>query len=129
MEKCGTEADKTALPDATCRNHPHQRKRIRQPSICSFSWVNRVNCRQPTTTSSATAIAASSNATPSIHMGETGVPAEDAEVTAVASTTTSCERHPAGPAVNADAFGDTFAQQDISNEARQRERKHARLRG
>eukprot|EP00978_Attheya_sp_CCMP212_P022051 scaffold65193_cov41-Attheya_sp.AAC.4 len=35
--------------------------------------------------------AASSKTTPSIHMGETGVPAEGAEVTAVATTTT-CER-------------------------------------
>eukprot|EP00978_Attheya_sp_CCMP212_P021331 scaffold62087_cov25-Attheya_sp.AAC.1 len=62
-------------------------------------------------------------------MGETGVPAEGTEVTAVATTATTCERRPAGPAVNADAFGDTFAQQEISNEARQRERKHTRLRG
>ena len=61
-------------------------------------------------------------------MGETGVPVEGTEVTAVATTTT-CELRPAGPAVNADAFGDTFAQQEISNEAQQRERKHVRLRG
>jgi hypothetical protein len=59
-------------------------------------------------------------------MGETWVPAEGAEVIAVATTTT-CELCPAGPATNADAFGDTFAQQDISNEARQRERKHANV--
>eukprot|EP00978_Attheya_sp_CCMP212_P030316 scaffold111041_cov65-Attheya_sp.AAC.2 len=32
-------------------------------------------------------------------------------------------------AANADAFGDIFAQQEILNEAQQRERKHARLRG
>jgi hypothetical protein len=37
IEKCGgTEADKTALPDATRRNRPHQTKRISQLSIRSF---------------------------------------------------------------------------------------------